>query len=266
MATEKRWQPGDVVVLRDRLETRSTRAYEELLNDHTPNLWGWPWVVIKDTDDVVALYCPEGTKHRRWNIVEQSFREPLVTQGDSVRLLYPGKHYAVDAFYETGSGPPPHVRYYFMGAVPPFIPGKPIPGGLPEEDFVARGTRFYGWKVDIVAPFQRTEIGFDVCDEVLDIIVRSDRSYEWKDEEQMARFVSLGIYSQAEADRLRREGEEVINLIVQGRSPFDDEWTDWRPSPREAFIPEAPDGWQYLPLGESEWGAIHRRVLDGYRE
>jgi hypothetical protein len=258
MISERRWLPGDVVIVRDPLETRGTRVYETLTGDHTPNLPGWPYIVVEDTDSLVALYLPEGTRLWRWDILEQRFREPRTTHGDSIRLLFPGKPYSVDLFFDAGSGPAPWVRYFFMGEAPSAYPAPIIPvasGGKPGD----RASRFYGWKVDIIAPFRRTEVGFDVSDEVLDIVVRPDRTYVWKDEEQMSRFVELGIYSQNDADRLRQAGLEVIELVERGASPFDGGWVDWRP-PARKFIPEAPDGWQYLPLADSEWGDLHRRV------
>jgi hypothetical protein len=258
MISERRWLRGDVVIVRDPLETRGTRVYETLTGDSTPNLPGRPYVVLEDTLLRVALYQPEGTKAWRWNILEQRFRPTRPTQGDSVRLLYPGKPYTVDLFYDTGSGPAPWVEYYFLGRAPPAYLGPAITG-FSSARFAGPGSRFYGWKVDIVSPFRRTELGFDICDEVLDIVVKFDRAYQWKDEHQMARFVELGIYTQTDADRLRRAGLEVIELVERGASPFDDEWVDWRP-PARKFIPEAPDGWQYLPLADSEWGDLHRRV------
>jgi hypothetical protein len=229
-----------------------------LSGDHTPNLPGWPYIVLEDTDSRAALYMPEGTRLWRWDIADQRFREPRTTQGDSVRLFFPGKPYSVDCFYETGSGPAPWVRYLFLGDAPPFYPASRLPpawSGPPPA-----GTRFYGWKVDIVAPPIRTELGFDFSDEVLDIVVRPDRTYVWKDEDQMAQCVALGIYSQAEADRLHAAGSEVIDLIEQSKSPFDSEWPHWTPPSDLRCIPEAPQGWHLLPLADSEWGNLHRRI------
>ena len=40
MSEQARWRRGDVVVLRELLETRCTRAYEELTGDHGPESAG----------------------------------------------------------------------------------------------------------------------------------------------------------------------------------------------------------------------------------
>jgi hypothetical protein len=72
---------------------------------------------------------PEGAKLWRWNVEEGQFREPRTSQGDSIRLFFPGKPFEVSLFYETGSGPAPHVRFFFPGV---------------EE-------RFYCWKIDLTS-------------------------------------------------------------------------------------------------------------------
>jgi hypothetical protein len=131
----------------------------------------------------------------------------------------------VSLFYETGSGPAPHVRFFFPGV---------------EE-------RFYGWKIDLTSPFARTDVGLGMVDEVLDIMVLPDRSYRWKDEDQMALLVELGIYSADEAERIRLAGEDVIQMIERHQPPFDDEWIGWRPDP-DLRLAEAAQGWQFLPV------------------
>jgi hypothetical protein len=252
-----RWQQGDVVVIRELLETRCTRAYEELTGDHVPNLPGWPHIVLEDRPDRVVLYCPEGTPVWRWNILEARLREPYITQGDSLRILFPGKSYTVTCLFDTGTGPPPHVRYYFIGGERMYS-GARLPdwGGRP---YAPEG-QFFGWKVDLVSPFSWNAFGFDISDAVLDMVVRPDRVWMWKDRDEMARLIELGVYSQAEAGALHAAGEEVIALIEGGLPPFGDEWKDWRPTPDLAFVPEPPEGWQYLPVADSEWGALHRRM------
>jgi hypothetical protein len=133
----KRWRRGDTIVLRNAAEQRMVRCYQVITGDPVVHVVGWPHVVLEDSDDLVAVYMPEGTKLWRWNIEEQAFREPRVSQGDSVRLFFPGKPYEVSLFYETGSGPASPVRYFFPGVE----------------------ARFYGWKIDVTSPFARHSSG-----------------------------------------------------------------------------------------------------------
>jgi hypothetical protein len=81
-------------------------------------------------------------------------------------------------------------------------------------------------------------------DQLLDIMVRPDRSYYWKDEEQLALMVSKGFYTIAEAEEIRQAGEEVVPLIEAGKPPFDDSWTNWWPAP-DLVLGPIPDGWQF---------------------
>lgn len=67
------------------------RAYQVKTGDHILNIVGWPHVVLQDSDALVALYMPEGTNLWRWNTEQQRARPPRVSQGDSIRLFYPGK-------------------------------------------------------------------------------------------------------------------------------------------------------------------------------
>ncbi|MPZ47971.1 MAG: DUF402 domain-containing protein [Dehalococcoidia bacterium] len=221
----KRWQRGDTVVLRYPMEQRMMRCYQVIAGDPVVKIPGWPHVVLQDTDELVAVYMPEGAQLLGWGVAEDRLLTSRASQGDSVRLFFPGKQYEVSLFYETGSGPAPHVLGLFPG----------VEG------------RFYGWKIDITSPFARTEAGFDMIDETLDIMVAPDRTFRWKDEDQMAIFVELGIYAAAEAEALRAVGWDVLKLVEAHAPPFDDFWPNWRSDPDLKLGP-IPDGWQYVPV------------------
>jgi hypothetical protein len=61
----------------------------------------------------------------------------------------------------------------------------------------------------------------------------------------MARLVGMGLYTEADEQRIRRAGREVIALVEAAAPPFDDQWTDWRATP-DLIVREVPDGWQRL--------------------
>jgi hypothetical protein len=184
---------------------------------------GWPYVVVSDSDELIVLYRPEGTLNLTWNVLERRFKEDTsVQRGYSLRLLYPGKSYAVSLFFDGGNGLSPFIESYFGDG----------------------SGHFRGWKVDVVTPVQATDYGYDCVDQLLDIIVKPDRSYYWKDEEQLASMASKGFFTVKEADEIRHAGEEVVPLIEAGKSPFDDSWTDWWPTP-DLVLGPLPDGWQF---------------------
>jgi hypothetical protein len=109
---EKRWQPGETVVVRWAPYERMTKTYAASSSDPL-NVGGWPHVVLEDSDVRTVLYLPEGTELWRWNIDEQAFRPPRLAIGDSLMLLFEGKPYFVSVYYGTESAPAPWVRYYF---------------------------------------------------------------------------------------------------------------------------------------------------------
>jgi hypothetical protein len=228
MAT-RHWRRGDSIVLRPWLTTpRLVQIAQTIHGDSSVMALGWPHVVVDDSDELIVLYRPEGTLSLSWNVHERRLREETqIPRGYSLRLLYPGKAYAVTLFFDGGNGVSPFIDSYF-----------------------GEGSgHFRGWKVDVVTPVRRTEHGYDSVDQLLDIMVRPDRTYYWKDEGQLASMVTKGLYTIAQADEIRLAGEEVIPLIEASKSPFDDSWTDWSPT-ADLVLGEVRDGWQYQPDDE----------------
>ena len=204
----RQWRPGDAVVLRN-------------CGFFVGEAWATPHVVIEDTDERVVLYRPEGARFQIWSLDAQrsiAFRQ---TRMQMLRLMYPGRRYAVELYFDSGTGTTPYALF----------------GGE---------SRFRAWKVNVEAPFRRTSQGFDTTDDFLDIIVRPDHSWYWKDEEQFQRWVHAGAYTSEDAERIYAGGRNAERLIETAQSPFDDEWTDWQP-PARVRMPMLPSGWQHLP-------------------
>jgi predicted RNA-binding protein associated with RNAse of E/G family len=117
----------------------------------------------------------------------------------------------------------------------------------PDTPFAALAYRYEGheagWYVNLQDPLRRTAVGFDTRDHVLDVLVSSDGSgWRWKDEDELAEAVRLGLYSAQEAALFRAAGEAAVRRIRGGAPPFDREWRDWRPDP--AWGPLGlPPGW-----------------------
>ena len=99
------------------------------------------------------------------------------------------------------------------------------------------------WYVDLLDPFVRTPLGWDTCDQELDIVAWPDLSaWWWKDEDRFAERIERGLLSREQADAVRREGERVIADLEARRRPFDEPWRAWRPDP-EWPVPYLPEGW-----------------------
>ncbi len=108
--------------------------------------------------------------------------------------------------------------------------------------WLAPDWQFAGWYVNLQEPFLRTELGLDYMDHMLDIVIDPDLSWRWKDEDEIAEAVSIGLVTQDWADEVRREGERVIGRLEARQSPFRDGWEHWRPDP-DWPLPELPEGW-----------------------
>lgn len=205
---EKRWQPGDAVIL------RNTGFF-------VGEAWATPHIVVRDSDDLVVLYRPEGTPFESWSLVDERIWPLGSTRMDMLRLMYPGRFYAVELYFDTERGTTPYR--YFRG-----------------------DGRFRAWKVNIEAPFRRTEHGFDTTDHFLDAIVKPDRRYFWKDGEVFQMWANRGAYTRDEVEQMLQVCRDVSEAIEAGASPFDEEWTGWRPEQGHAS-PRLPAGWQTLP-------------------
>jgi len=98
---------------------------------------------------------------------------------------------------------------------------------------------FRAWYVNL-EEWWRTDDGVDAYDHQLDIWIYPDGTWQWKDEEDLADSVEVGIFTADEAARIRAEGERVLS-----DRPFPTGWEDWRPDPSWE-LPELPAGWDVV--------------------
>jgi len=87
---------------------------------------------------------------------------------------------------------------------------------------------FVGYYINLQAPLSRTPVGFDSFDHVLDIVVAPDGTWHWKDEDEFAEAIQLGLFTPNEAANIRAEGEHVITRLS---SLLPTRWEHWRPPP-----------------------------------
>lgn len=104
---------------------------------------------------------------------------------------------------------------------------------------------FLCWYVNFQRPAQRSRLGWDTFDLSLDIVVRPDLSWHWKDEDHFAILESVGLMSGEEASSVRRDADEVVADVEARAFPFDRDWSTWRPDPT----------WQ-LPVLPADWSDL----------
>jgi hypothetical protein len=100
----------------------------------------------------------------------------------------------------------------------------------------------WGWYVNLQEPFRETSHGFETMDLALDVVIATDRTWRWKDEDELATFVDAGVFDPTLATRLRDEGLHVARRAERDEPPFSEPWASWRPD-LEWARPTVPDGW-----------------------
>jgi hypothetical protein len=137
------------------------------------------------------------------------------------------------------SGEPPRDLVWNRGAVLQLVrPG--VAHAL--EVLWDESWNFSGWYVNLQAPLRRTRLGYDIADWALDVFVEPDGTPRWKDEDDFAEAVALGVFDEEQAAAVRAEGERVI-----AERPWPTGWENWRP----------PAEWEPLPLPEG-WDVVER--------
>jgi hypothetical protein len=177
-----------------------------------------PMVVVEDGDDRVVLWLRAGTPIRWLGVV------PLPAWVDAGRPLLAKEWDDNDRLSIWLRGASHTVSLFWR----------------------ARDGVFRGWYVDAVEPMIETALGWDACDQELDVVVSPDlSSWWWKDEAELDERVDRGFISRARAEELRAELVEVIADIEAGRGVFAEPWPSWRPDPSWA-IPSLPERWDAL--------------------
>jgi hypothetical protein len=199
-------RPGERVVLRE--------------------VWGgriWsarPATVVQDSPEVIALYLAPGAAWmracaptgERLALPLGEWRLARLTWPASVlRLHRPGASHDVMLFWS-----PDHAR-------------------------------LTGWYVNFQTPLVRTALGFDFTDEFLDLTFTPDLAqWAWRDEDELAEALRLGLLTRQRAAELRAEGKRVVAEARAHAGPFAPAWRAWRPEPAWP-LPELPAGWEAPP-------------------
>jgi hypothetical protein len=88
-----------------------------------------------------------------------------------------------------------------------------------------------GWYANLEDPLRRGEGSVHTSDHVLDVWFDDQGFWLWKDEDELAAVVEIGLRSPEWAAAVRAEGEAVIAAHERGEPPFDGSWQGWAPDP-----------------------------------
>jgi hypothetical protein len=107
------------------------------------------------------------------------------------------------------------------------------------------------WYINLQEPFQRTSRGLLTMDLMLDVIVRRDGTWVWKDEDEFEAAVQRGLLSSDRSAWLRAEAMRAVEKINARVGPFSEPWAEWRPDPAWD-VPELPTDWDKLQAASDE--------------
>jgi hypothetical protein len=210
--------PGDPVVLR--WIGRQQRIVEAI-----------PSRCVTDTDGLFALYIADGTRFVGHPVVAREGRAAVALSGGLpprtisarrwrnhlVRLMYPGEPYSVWIAWNDAW----ELVWYY---------------------------------VNIEAPFVRTPIGVDTRDQVLDIAVSPDRTWRFKDDDELDAWVKVGAITADFAAKLWEIARDLSERVSRWGAPFCDGWETWRPPDRWA-IPTLTKNWDQVPITLPRFGS-----------
>jgi hypothetical protein len=180
-----------------------------------------PNILVERTDEHVVLFQPAGTVWRRARGARGGPR------GRNLLLEYPLTGH--DDVEWIGDGV---VRVHRFGE--PWSVWRWIDhNGQWRDDFY----------VNLEDPWRQTSVGFDSGDWVLDLVARSDRSWRYKDLDELAWIESLepnGTWVPA----VRSAGIQASVAIEEGSWPLDADWDAWIPAMNiGGELPVLPGDW-----------------------
>ena len=191
---------------------------------------GMPAIVVEDGRERVLVYVPHGA---RW------FGAPAPAGGRSKRVR------AIARGETTVTGRLVSWRNHLLRVL---LPGRPFSVWLlwsPEWEFIS-------YYVNLETPFARSAVGFDSSDHTLDVCVRSDRTWYYKDQDELDARVEVGLVDAEAAALVRRDAEQAVALIEGWQPPFSSGLETWRPDPPWP-VPELPPGWDTHPSAIEPW-------------
>jgi hypothetical protein len=176
--------------------------------------WTFPHRYVDTWDGRHGFYCQPGSEGRLIKrAIGEGYLEEWVTDAPARPWVWQGTH--VLRFVRPGDS---HSVELYWG-----------------PDW-----RFLGWYVNLQAPVEVNGSCFDSMDWALDIVVDPDGSWHWKDEDDFAEAIALGVFDEKGAADVRAEGERVV-----AERPWPTGWEDWRP----------PSDWEPLALPDT-WDVV----------
>ena len=205
------WKPGEIVMWRG------------ILNDHVWHVQ--PTIVVKDDPTELVLTLLPGTEclaeetyplgkqksKRWWDFKDHDWvLKPYTWQTNRLLLiLKPDEYYSTILFWDQASNE--FICYY----------------------------------INFQLPFKRNHSSIDTLDLELDIVIRPNFTYEWKDLDEYQMTLERGIISTAHEREIETAKPDVLDKLEKRQYPFDGSWLNWKPNAQWS-PPKLPANWDKI--------------------
>jgi len=201
-----RWLPGDHVIFR---QTWAEKVWAAI-----------PVTIVEDSSQRISVYVRPGTEFAAPLCSRDEYLHVMANQNWTLQLLTWYGHHLWTA-----------------------IPGAPysIWSFWSESNW-----EHQGWKINPELPLQRTSIGFNTTDHIIDAIIQTDlNSWDWKDEDEFDTATQLGLISTNDATQIRQTIVQVTDELLSQQVNQLCALANWRP-PSDWTIPVLAGNWHVL--------------------
>lgn len=199
-------------------------VYQELWREQL--LAARPVTVVQDDARALALYTHPGARYRSAAIGTARYDMPLEARIDALLADLPP--------HAERAGSDRHVLIV-----------APARCWYAVWLFWSARREHAGWYVNLQLPLRRTLRTVQIRDCALDLVVRPDRSWAWKDRDEFDALCARGFFRPRVAARVERAAERALQALERWESPFCDGWERWLPDPAWPR-PELPDHWNVI--------------------
>lgn len=205
------WQPGDIISWRGIYREKIWHVQPTLLVKESPE--EVVLTLLPGTECMAEETYPHGKKNgnRRWHFVDRDWRLAKYTWQTNRLLLI----FEPDSFYST-------ILFW----------------NHTSHDFLC-------YYVNFQLPFQKNQFAVDTLDLDLDLVIRPDFSYAWKDVDDYELAVSHGLILPEWYRAIETAKGEVLERLNRRQYPFDGSWLDWKPDPGWS-PPCLPQNWDKI--------------------
>src|SRR6201995_4111810 len=144
--------------------------------------WTFPHRVVEQSGDRIAIYCGPGNQGKAMRRGPESYLLRWMTDEPPYDTRWEDTHV---------------LRFERAGA------------RHSVEIYWTADWEHMSWYVNLQSPVVLRASSVDTTDQALDVLAFPDGTWRWKDEDELAEAVELGIWSDAEAAEIRAEGEGV---------------------------------------------------------